>query len=130
MINVSNSKLIQIAAVGGFIVASTGMYLQHKLVDKVRDMDYYKLAIKRLRTHPGAVYHLGEPIKDRRFKLTDSENNYCDQKIARFKVPVSGPKDKGSYFFWAENEGEKWSLRKGELELKSKPDERLVIIKS
>ncbi|CAG4922565.1 unnamed protein product [Colias eurytheme] len=128
--NVSNSKLLQIAAIGGLVVTSTGLYLQRKLVDKVRDLDYYKLALKKLRSHPGAVYHLGEPIKDKRFKLSDNEKNYCDQKTARFQIPVAGPKDRGSYFIWAENQEEKWLLTKAELELKSKPDERLVIIKT
>ncbi|XP_038209550.1 cytochrome c oxidase assembly factor 1 homolog [Zerene cesonia] len=130
MTYISNSKLLQIAAIGGFVVASTGLYLQTKLVDKVRDLDYYRLALKKLRSHPGAVFYLGEPIKDKRFKIRDSEKNYCDQKTARFKIPVSGPKDRGSYFIWAENQDEKWSITKAELELKSRPDERLVIIQS
>ncbi|XP_073944141.1 cytochrome c oxidase assembly factor 1 homolog [Choristoneura fumiferana] len=126
---ISNRTLVQIAAWGGIIVSTTGFYLQHRLIDKVRENDYYKNALKRLRTHPGAVYYLGEPIKDKRFKITDPENNFADDKIARFRVPVSGPKDRGTYSFFAEKVDEEWKLMKAELELKSKPDAKLTIVK-
>lgn len=125
----STRRLVQIAAWGGLIVSTTGFYLQHRLIDKVRDLEYYKAALKSLRTHAGAVYYMGEPIKDKRFKLSDTENNYSDSKTARFCVPVSGSKERGTYYFWAENESDQWKLVKAELELKSKPDSRLVIIK-
>lgn len=126
---ISNRTLVQIAAWGGFIVSSTGFYLSNRLVDRYRNYDYYKLALKTLRTHAGAVYYLGEPIKDKRFKLTDPENNHSNEETARFAIPVSGPKDRGTYHIWAVRENEEWKLSKAELELKSKPDSRLVIIK-
>nr|XP_053601675.1 uncharacterized protein LOC128670216 [Plodia interpunctella] len=113
---------------GGFIVATTGFYLQNTLIDRVRNYDYYRNALKRLRTHTGAVYYLGEPIKDRRFKLSDTENNFSDGKTARFRIPVAGSKDRGIYHFWAEKENNEWIISKAELELKSK-DSRLVIVK-
>lgn len=126
---VSTRRLVQIAAWGGLIVSATGFYLQHRLIDNVKNLDYYKSALKTLRTHAGAVYYLGEPIKDKRFKLSDTENNYTDSKTARFRVPVSGPKDRGTYYFWAENDTDGWKVVKAELELKSKSDSRLVIVK-
>lgn len=126
---ISNRTLVKIAAWGGIIVSTTGFYLQHRLIDKFRDNDYYREALKRLRTHAGAVYYLGEPIKDKRFKITDTENNYADDKIARFRVPVSGPKDRGTYSFFAEKVDAEWKLMKAELELKSKPDAKLTIVK-
>lgn len=126
---ISTRRLVQIAAWGGIVVATTGFYLQTKLVDRVRACNYYRDAMKKLRTHPGAVYHLGEPIKDKRFKLSDTENNFSDGKTARFRVPVSGQNERGVYYFWAENKDNEWSIVRAELELKSKPDERLVIVK-
>lgn len=126
---VATRTLVQIAAWGGVIVSTTGFYLQHRLIDKIRGYDYYKSALKSLRMHPGAVFYLGEPIKDKRFKITDSENNYTDEKSARFSVPVSGPKDKGTYYFWAVKENTDWKVVRAELDLKSKPDSRLVIVK-
>lgn len=126
---VSTNTLIKIAGWGGVIVSTTGFYLSYKLVDKIRDYDYYKNALKSLRTHSGAVYYMGEPIKDGRFKITDSENNYSDDTSARFCVPVYGTKDKGKYYFWAENKEGTWNVSKAELELNSQPDGRLVIVK-
>lgn len=125
----SNRKLLQIAAWGGIIVSSTGFYLQHLIVDRIRGYNYYKDALKKLRTHAGAIHYLGEPIKDKSFKLSDAENNFSDGKTARFKIPVSGPKDRGTYYFWAERENNEWAIKKAELELKSKPDSRMVIVK-
>lgn len=126
---VSTRRLVQIAAWGGLIVGVTGFYLQNRLIDNVRDMSYYKTALKSLRTHSGAVYYLGEPIKDKRIKLSDSENNFSDSKTAKFSVPVTGPKDRGTYYFWAENDANGWKVVKAELELKSNSDSRLVIVK-
>lgn len=126
---VSNATLIKIAAWGGVIISTTGFILSNRLVDRVRKFDYYKTALKELRQHPGAVHYLGEPIKDRGFKLSDTENNFSDGHDARFSVPVSGPKDRGTYYFWAVREHDEWKLTKAELDLKSKPDSRLVIVK-
>lgn len=127
--NLSSRKLVQIAAWGGLVVGGTGFYLQNRIIDRVRGYDYYRNALKQLRTHSGAVHYLGEPIKDRRFKLSDTENNFSDGKAAKFKIPVSGPKDRGTYYFWAERDSEEWKIIRAELELKSKQDARLVIVK-
>ncbi|CAH2099911.1 unnamed protein product [Euphydryas editha] len=126
---ISTIRLVQIAGWGGLLVATTGFYLQNRLIDKVRNFDYYKDALKILRKHPGAVHFLGEPIKDKKFKLSDNQNNFSDGATAKFCVPVSGQKERGFYYFWAEKLDDKWSIVKAELELKSKPDERLVIVK-
>lgn len=120
---------MQIAGWGGVIVASTGFFLQNRLIENIRNTEHYKDALKTLRLNVGAVHYLGEPIKDKRIKLTDSENNNADETSARFCVPVTGPKDKGCYYFWAEKKNDKWSVVKAELELKSKPDQRLIIVK-
>ncbi|KAI5634793.1 cytochrome oxidase complex assembly protein 1 domain-containing protein [Phthorimaea operculella] len=126
---VSNRTLVKIAAWGGLIVSSTGFYLQCKYIDRIRQLDYYKEALKALRQHHGAIHYMGQPIKDKRFKITDTESNFFDADKARFCVPVSGPKDRGSYYFWAIKDAEKWKVTKAELELKSKPDARLLIVK-
>lgn len=126
---VSTGTLIKFAALGGVIISSTGFILQGRLVDRVRKFDYYKAALKELRQHPGAVHYLGEPIKDRGFKLSETENNFSDGQNARFSVPVSGPKDRGTYNFWAARENDVWTITRAELDLKSKPDSRLIIVK-
>ncbi|XP_068629093.1 cytochrome c oxidase assembly factor 1 homolog [Battus philenor] len=126
---VATSTLVKIAGWGGLVVSATGFYLQNKLIDRYRNFEYYKEALRKLRNHSGAVLYLGEPIKDRRFKISDRENNFSDQTSARFRIPIHGPKDKGYYYFWAKKDGENWLLVKAEMELNSKPGERLVIIK-
>lgn len=126
---ISNTTLLQIAAYGGIIVSTTGFYFQHRIVERVRGCDYYKQALKELRGHPGAIHYLGEPIKDKGFKITDKENNYFDGKTARFSIPVSGSKERGTFYFWANRVNEQWIINKAELELKSKTDQRLVIVK-
>lgn len=126
---ISTRRLVQIAAWGGLIVSSTGYFLQQKLIERVQGYDYYKSALKKLRMHPGAVHYLGEPIKDRKFKITDSVNNFSDGTTARFCIPVSGPKDRGSYYIWAECNNDEWKITRAELELKSNPDARLVVVK-
>lgn len=126
---VSTITLVKIAGYGGIIVSTTGFYLKLRLIDRVRDYDYYKNAMKILRSHRGAVFYLGEPIRDSRFDLTDTKNNFYDGSAAQFLIPVKGPKDKGKYFIWAENTDEGWKVSKAELELKSKPDAKLVIVK-
>lgn len=126
---VSNRTLMKIAGWGGLLLSATGIYLQGKLIDKYRNYDYYQDALRILRSHRGAVHYLGEPMKDKKFKITDTENNFSDQTNARLCVPIHGPKDKGYYYFWVKKNGEKWALIKAELEIKSKANERLVIIK-
>lgn len=44
--------------------------------------------------HLGAIACLGQPIKQRGFRLSDSEN-FLNSEQAQFKVNVKGPLDKG-----------------------------------
>lgn len=79
----------------------------------------------------GSIHHLGEPIKEHGFDLTDSEHNFCYGNKAQFEVSVKGPKDKGKMFFWAERaESKEWIVTRLELELKSIPDKRLIVQKA
>lgn len=47
-----------------------------------------------LSIHSGAIACLGQPIKQRGFRLSDSEN-FLNSEQAQFKVSVKGPLDKG-----------------------------------
>lgn len=127
---ISTRTLVHIAGWGGLALATSGFYMQNAIVDRARGYDHYRKALKCLRTHPGAVHYLGEPIKDKRFKLSDSESNFSDGRTARFRIPVSGTKERGTFYYWAERINDEWSINRAELELKSKPDERLVIVKN
>lgn len=88
-------------------------------------------------------------MRDRGFDLSDKVN-FCDGREAHFEVIVRGSKDRGTYYFWARREAQQnienskpaseeslqstaeapkgtWDIYRAELELKSKPDQRLVI---
>lgn len=77
----------------------------------------------------GAKKILGEPIKE--VGLDIGEPNYANHEKAHFEVKVSGSKDRGSIFFWADKQkdDEKWNVSRIELQLKGDDEKRLVIKK-
>uniref|UniRef100_A0A182PDS0 Cytochrome c oxidase assembly factor 1 homolog n=1 Tax=Anopheles epiroticus TaxID=199890 RepID=A0A182PDS0_9DIPT len=118
------TKAATYIAVGGITAA---MIMKVKLEDKIRSQPYYKESLKLLRTHPGAVQLLGEPIKDLSFDLGEETKKFGDGKVDSFAVPVRGTKTRGKYYFWAEMEEDRWVIRRAELELNNEPDRRLLI---
>lgn len=125
---ITNRTLVKIASIGGIITCSTGMLLHQKIKDRIREAEYYKEAFKTLRAHKGAVTYLGEPIKEGRLNIGNS-NNYCDALKAHFEIPVKGPLQKGTMYFWAKRatEQENWIVNRIELGLKNEADRRLLI---
>lgn len=126
---VSNMTLVKIAAVGGVLTVSMGIALRLKINRNICETEYYKDAFKTLRSHPGAVNLLGEPIRDRLLDVGDQEKNYTRQLSAHYEVPVKGPKDKGILYFWAQRKSpdDAWYVNRIELGLKSEPNRRLLI---
>lgn len=127
----SNIKLIKIAAFGGLATVTMGMAYYQKVNDNIRKTDYYREALQTLRSHKPAVHLLGEPIKVGWVDIDDQERNYTRQREARYEVPVKGPKQKGTMFFWAErpSETDKWVVSRIELQLKGDESRRLIIKK-
>lgn len=105
-----------------------GLLYHKKIKDTIREQEYYKDAIKTLRSHKGAVTLLGEPIKEGRLNI-GSSSNYCNNLEAHFEVPVKGPNQKGKIFFWAsrKSDDDNWLVKRIELELRNEPDRRLLI---
>lgn len=126
---VSNRTLAKIAAYGGVIVASTGFFLQWKFQERLKDAEFHREAMKILRNHRPSVSLLGEPIKAGNADFGNETVNFCDGKSAKFEIPVKGPKNKGTLFFWAERTDpeEKWNVYRLELGLKNDPSRRLLI---
>ncbi|XP_040160708.1 uncharacterized protein LOC120898645 [Anopheles arabiensis] len=118
------TKTATYIAIGGITCA---MIMKVKLEDKIRSQPYYKESLKLLRSHPGAVQLLGEPIKDLSFDYGEESRKFGGGRIDSFAVPVRGPKTRGKYYFWAEMQDERWVIRRAELELKNEPDRRLLI---
>ncbi|GLV42189.1 uncharacterized protein CBL_03776 [Carabus blaptoides fortunei] len=125
---ISNRTLIKIASIGGIITCTTGVLMQWKIKDRVRQTEYYKEAFKTLRSHSGAVSLLGEPIKEGDFSLRNKDN-HCNDSAAHFQVNVKGPKQTGTLYFWADknNTSDKWNISRIELGLEKEPDRRLLI---
>lgn len=153
----SNRTLAKVAVYGGVICISAVMYARSHIQDNIRKSEHFRQALKTLRTHSGMIFYavfffyynisistclgavqlLGEPIKENGFDLGDSRRNYCTSTAAQFEVKVSGPKDKGTMFFWANRQpvaeepsvDAGWTINRLELEVKSMPDRRLVVKK-
>ncbi|XP_017495079.1 PREDICTED: uncharacterized protein LOC108383209 [Rhagoletis zephyria] len=125
----SNKTLGTIAVYGAFASITGVMYMRYKIEDRIRNSEYFRLAIQTLRQHKGAVSLLGEPIKEHGFDLSDSKN-FADGQQAQFEVHVKGANDKGKMFFWATRTPEEgWFLDRLELEVRSQPDKRFLIKK-
>lgn len=110
--DVSTRTLAKIATYGAVATIGGLILVRSRLEDRVRQSEFYRLAMKTLRSNPGmlsvclnlrcftcppfqgARLLLGEPMKEHGFDLGDSKLNYCDKTQARFKVSVQGPKDK------------------------------------
>lgn len=119
---------MKITAVGGVITCTTGLLMQWKIKDRIRQTDYYREAFKILRGHAGAVSLLGEPIKDGDIKFSDADT-CLDKEKAHFSVNCKGPQQKGELFIWANKqvESEKWNVSRLELGLEKENDRRLLI---
>lgn len=128
----SNKALSKIAVYGGVIAIGSACWMKIKIEDRLRDQPFFKLALRQLQEHPGAINFLGQPIKDGAVNLHDNENNFCYDGKAQFQVGVKGPLNKGTLYFWAEQgkENKTWEVKRSELELTDQPDRRLVIVKA
>lgn len=126
---VSNKTLVQIAAYGGVVVASTGMLVHWKIQERLKGSEFHKEAMKILRKHQPSVSLLGEPIKAGNVDLGNNTANFCNSTHAQLEIPVKGPKNKGTLFFWAEkvDPQQNWNVYRMELGLKNDPSRRLLI---
>lgn len=126
--NVSTKTLAKIAVYGAIGLSTTGMVLQWKTKDNIKKSEFYQEALNILRNSEQAKILLGEPIRDGNFKLDSRINAYSDKK-AQFQIPVKGPKERGTLYFWAQKPStyEKWNVHRMELELKSDSTKRLLI---
>ncbi|RZC41230.1 Coa1 domain containing protein [Asbolus verrucosus] len=119
---------MKIAAVGGMVTVSMGMALRYKLSNNVKQTEYYKEALRTVRSNRGVVHLLGEPIKDGTIDVSDQEKNFTRQNTAQYEVPVRGPKQKGTVYFWAiKQNSDHWTVNRIELGLKNEPNRRLLI---
>lgn len=127
--NLSNTKLLRIASLGGIATVTMGLMTRSKFSNNVKQTDYCKEALATLRSHKGAAFLLGEPIRDLRIDVGDQKNNFTKGSEAQYQIPVSGTKQRGTMYLWAEKQPpeDKWIVCRIELELKNDPYKRLLI---
>ena len=80
----------------------------------VKSTDVYQGALKAAQAHPAAVERLGEPIKDG-WLVKGNVNFQGGSGSANFEVPLSGPKNSGTLYVRAINEGGAWMFEKLDL---------------
>ena len=119
--------LVKIGAIGGVITVSMGMALRRKVNENIRQTEYYKEALKTVRSNQSAVYLLGEPMKEGRIQIDDAEKNFTKVDTAHYEVPIKGPKQKGVIYFWANKLDSGWTVNRIELGLDNEPNRRLLI---
>ncbi|CAG9835353.1 unnamed protein product [Diabrotica balteata] len=124
---VSNMTLVKIAALGGFATVTMAILYKNRLSYNVSQTEFYKEALKIVRSHKGAVTLLGEPIRDRDVDVSDMKTNFVKDNTAQYKVPLKGSKQNGHLYFWALKNVDKWDVTRMELELDSDSSKRLVI---
>ncbi|CAH1364762.1 hypothetical protein MTP99_001125 [Tenebrio molitor] len=124
---VNNMTLVKIGAIGGMLTVSMGLAARFKISENIKKTEYYKDALKTVRTNKGAVYLLGEPMKDGRVDIGNSEKNFTKDDKAQYEVPVKGPKQKGMIYFWAAKQDTEWVVKRIELGLQNEPNRRLLI---
>lgn len=127
--NISTYTLMTIASFGGVATVTMGLMARNRINDNVKKTEYFKEALACVRMHKGAISLLGEPIKDLRIQVGDLSRNFTKGDQAQYEVPVSGSKQKGVIYFWAEREKSEnnWTVSRIELELKNDPYRRLLI---
>lgn len=121
--------LVKIGALGGIATVTMGLLFQGKINSNIKATEFYKDALKTLRSHKGAVHLLGEPIKDAMIDIGNEEKNYAKENAAKYEVPVRGPKQRGTLYFWAEknNPESSWNVYRIELAMANDPSKRLLI---
>ncbi|XP_044264362.1 uncharacterized protein LOC123011121 [Tribolium madens] len=124
---VSNMTLVKIGAIGGVATVTMGFFYRNKVDQNIKSTVYYKEALKTVRTNKGAVHLLGEPIKEGKIDIDDTETNFTKEHSARYEVPVRGPKQKGKIYFWASKHNSEWVVNRIELGLEDEPNRRLLI---
>jgi TonB family protein len=80
----------------------------------VKSSDVYKGALERAQKSPEAVALLGEPIKDG-WLVKGNVSFNGGSGNANFEIPVSGPKNSGTLYVRAINEGGAWMYEKLDL---------------
>jgi len=95
-------KLAMGTAFGALATLSVGMVLKRVKADSFHANPTYTKAVRMAKKHQGVQFLLGLPIKDKRVNLARPEENFTEGNNTYLRIPMSGPKGRGSLFFHAQ----------------------------
>ena len=109
------------------VVAAAGGAIFLFAMSAVKSSDVYKGALQRAQSNPAAVSLLGEPIKDG-WLVKGNVQFTGGSGSANFEIPLSGPKNSGTLYVRAINEGGAWMYER--LDLFAQSGERVSLLAS
>ncbi|KAM7299411.1 hypothetical protein ISCGN_019977 [Ixodes scapularis] len=123
------NKLLKYASFGGLATVGGILGLQKYVAMKLTELEYYKTSLAMLRNHKEAVKLLGEPVRERNIDVGDSKSTTTRPYRARMKVPLSGSKQSGDLYLWAQRRTlqDSWEVLRLELGLQTLKDKRLLV---
>src|SRR5215216_6533874 len=95
-----------VALIGGIVFVA---------MSAIKSSEVYQGALKAAQSHPAAAERLGEPIRDGWF-VKGNVKFEAGSGSANFEIPVSGPKNSGTLYVRAVNEGDVWMYERLDLE--------------
>jgi TonB family protein len=107
------------------VVAAAGGAIFFFAMSAVKSSDVYKGALQRAQSNPAAVSLLGEPIKDG-WLVKGNVQFTGGSGSANFEIPLSGPKNSGTLYVRAVNEGGAWMYER--LDLFAQSGERVSLL--
>ena len=125
---------IRIGFIGGAGVVIAINTVPYIISQRLKKIEPYVEALELTRKHPEAIKYMGEPIVDHRINVTIKKNyNIDDDDNSWFRIPVSGPKSKGSVACYYSSKTnlltEAYVLKSAELYLDNFPNHKLVLKK-
>lgn len=125
----SVNRLLQISGLTGLGLVGSTFWFKNYLANKMTELEYYKVAMSTLQGNAAAMRLLGEPLKERRIDISDTDGTKTRPHRAHMKVPVQGSKQRGELYLWAERHAldVPWELLRLELGLEAHKDKRLLV---
>ncbi len=87
------------------------------VANAIEDSQPYEYALEKINTDENLINALGSPI-EKEGMVNGSWNYTNGQKAVNMKIPISGPKGKGTLFVEATGEGDDWTYQVIRVEIK------------
>jgi len=94
-------KLAVCTSAGALFVSSCGMLFKRIRADGLQNQPAYMQAIRFAKKHQGVQFLLGLPVTDKRVNLMRPDDNFTEDRDVYLRIPLKGPKGRGSLYFHA-----------------------------